>query len=168
MAPPYLQRNLPASIKTTSSLFDFAASVYEHMGKTYARGKAGPPPPPPQRRPHTTTAAPGIGKGRRARYRPGAKALREIRAYQSGAELLIRKRPFQAIVRQLAQEAVVSNPYFAGGGVRFQSDALGALQEAAESFLVGLFDDANHACIHAKRVTIKPEDLRLAQRLRGI
>lgn len=157
MAPPYLQRNLPASSKT--STFTFAASVSKHMGKTYARGKAGPPP----RRPHT---GPGIGKG--ARYRPGTKALREIRAYQRGGELLIRKRNFQTLVRQLAQEAVVSKPHFAGGGVRFQSDALGALQEAAERFLVGLFDDTNLACIHANRVTIMPEDMRLAQRLRGI
>ena len=160
MAPPYLQRNLPAASRKPS-LFTFATAVLEHMGKTYARGKAGPPPP---RRPHTAPG--GVGKG--ARYRPGAKALREIRAYQGGGELLIRKRPFQTLVRQLAQEAVVAKPHFEGGGVRFQSAALSALQEAAESFLVALFDDANLACIHANRVTIKPEDLRLAQRLRGI
>ena len=164
MAPPYLQRNLAirgGGGGDKTSLFTFAASMVEHMGKTYARGKAGPPPPLP-RQPHT---APGIGKG--ARYRPSTKALREIRAYQRGTELLIRKRPFQALVRQLALEAVVSKPHFAGG-IRFQSDALGALQEAAESFLVALFDDANLACMHAKRVTIKPEDMRLAQRLRGV
>lgn len=42
-----------------------------------------------------------------------------------------------------------------------------ALQEAAESHLVGLFEDANLCTIHAKRVTIMPKDLQLARRIRG-
>ena len=41
------------------------------------------------------------------------------------------------------------------------------LQEAAEAYLVGLFEDTNLAAIHAKRVTIMPKDIQLARRIRG-
>lgn len=51
--------------------------------------------------------------------------------------------------------------------LRFQSVAIQALQEAAEAYLVGLFEDTNLAAIHAKRVTIQPKDIQLATRLRG-
>jgi histone H3/H4 len=51
--------------------------------------------------------------------------------------------------------------------LRFQSSAVMALQEAAEAYLVSLFEDTNLAAIHAKRVTIQPKDLQLARRLRG-
>ena len=51
--------------------------------------------------------------------------------------------------------------------VRFQSIALAALQEAAENFLVGLFEDVNLLAVHAKRVTVMPHDIRLALRIRG-
>ena len=52
-------------------------------------------------------------------------------------------------------------------GLRYQPAALEALQQAAESFIVGLFEDTNLAAIHAKRVTIMPKDIQLAQRIRG-
>lgn len=93
------------------------------------------------------------------RFRPGVVALREIRRYQKSTELLIRKLPFQRLVRQ------VSNEYKAD--LRFQSQAVLALQEAAEAFLVGLFEDTNLCAIHAKRVTIMPKDMHLARRIRG-
>jgi histone H3 len=51
--------------------------------------------------------------------------------------------------------------------LRFQSSALLALQEAAEAYLVGLFEDTNLCAIHAKRVTITPKDMKLARRIRG-
>ena len=51
--------------------------------------------------------------------------------------------------------------------LRFQSSAVLALQEAAEAYLVGLFEDTNLAAIHAKRVTIMPKDIQLARRIRG-
>lgn len=51
--------------------------------------------------------------------------------------------------------------------LRFQSSAILALQEAAEAYLVGLFEDTNLCAIHAKRVTIMPKDIQLARRLRG-
>jgi histone H3 len=51
--------------------------------------------------------------------------------------------------------------------LRFQKSALECLQEAAEAYLVGLFEDSNLAAIHAKRVTIMPKDMQLVRRIRG-
>ena len=51
--------------------------------------------------------------------------------------------------------------------MRFQSTAIAALQEAAENFNVGLFEDVNLLAVHAKRVTVMPMDVRLALRIRG-
>ncbi|KAI4519238.1 histone H3 [Schizophyllum commune Loenen D] len=102
-------------------------------------------------------AAGGVKKPHR--FRPGTVALREIRRYQKSTELLIRKLPFQRLVREIAQDFKTD--------LRFQSSAVMALQEAAEAYLVSLFEDTNLAAIHAKRVTIQPKDLALARRLRG-
>ena len=93
------------------------------------------------------------------RYRPGTVALREIRRFQKTTELLIRKAPFQRVVRQIAQKYKKD--------VRFQSTAVLALQEASKAYMVGMFEDTNLAGLHAKRVTILPRDLALARRLRG-
>ena len=90
------------------------------------------------------------------RYRPGTVALREIRRYQKSTELLIRKLPFQRLVREIAQD----------WDIRFQSTALLALQEASEAYIVRLFEDTNLCAIHAKRVTIMPKDMQLARRIR--
>ncbi|CAD6940611.1 unnamed protein product [Tilletia controversa] len=92
------------------------------------------------------------------RYKPGTVALREIRRYPKSTELLIRKLPFQRLVREIAQDFRTD--------VRFQSAAIGALQEASEAYLVSLFADVNLAAIHAKRVTVMPKDMALARRLR--
>lgn len=94
------------------------------------------------------------------RYRPGTVALREIRRFQKSCELLIRKLPFQRLVREISQDFNTE--------LRFQSHAILALQEAAEAYLVGLFTDTNLCAIHAKRVTIQPKDMQLARRIRGI
>ncbi len=51
--------------------------------------------------------------------------------------------------------------------MRWQSHAIMALQEAAEAFLVHLFEDANLCAIHAKRVTVMQKDIQLARRIRG-
>ncbi|XP_056410747.1 uncharacterized protein LOC130348372 [Hyla sarda] len=91
------------------------------------------------------------------RYRPGTVALREIRRYQKSTELLIRKLPFQRLVREIAQDFKTD--------LRFQSSAVMALQEASEAYLVGLFEDTNLCAIHAKRVTIMPKDIQLARRI---
>jgi len=93
------------------------------------------------------------------RYKPGTVALREIRKFQKSTELLIRKAPFQRLVREIAQEYKTD--------LRFQSNAVAALQEASEAYLVGLFEDTNLCAIHAKRVTIMPKDMQLARRIRG-
>ena len=93
------------------------------------------------------------------RYRPGTVALREIRKYQKSTELLIRKLPFQRLVREIAQDFKTD--------LRFQSSAVLALQEAAEAYLVGLFEDTNLCAIHAKRVTVQRKDMDLARRIRG-
>ena len=81
------------------------------------------------------------------RYKPGTVALREIRRYQKSTELLIRKLPFQRLVREIAQDFK--------SDLRFQSSAIGALQESVEAYLVSLFEDTNLCAIHAKRVTIQ-------------
>lgn len=94
-----------------------------------------------------------------SRYRAGTVALREIRRLQKTTDLLIRKLPFQRLVREIAQDFK--------GDLRFQSQAVLALQEASEAYLVGLFEDTNLCAIHAKRVTIMPKDIQLARRIRG-
>jgi histone H3/H4 len=91
-------------------------------------------------------------------------ALRQIRKYQGNTNLLIRKIPFQRLVREITHEFASS---MGKDGFRFQSSALLALQEASEAFLVRLFEDANVCAIHAKRVTIMKRDLELARRIRG-
>jgi len=88
-----------------------------------------------------------------------ALQLREIRRYQKSTDLLIRKLPFQRLVREIAQDFK--------NDLRFQGSAVLALQEAAEAYLVGLFEDTNLCAIHAKRVTIMPKDIQLARRIRG-
>ena len=67
------------------------------------------------------------------RYKPGTVALREIRKFQKSTDLLIRKLPFQRLVREIATEYK--------SDLRFQSQAVLALQEAAEAYLVGLFEE---------------------------
>ena len=89
------------------------------------------------------------------RWRPGMVALREIRRYQKSTDLLIRKLPFSRLVREIAQDFKTD--------LRFQPQAIGALQEALEAYLVGLFEDTNLCAIHKKRVTIMPKDIQLTR-----
>ena len=104
--------------------------------------------------------APSAGGVKRPhRYRPGTVALREIRRYQKGTELLIRKLPFQRLVKEIVRSY--------NDELRCQSTAVLCLQEAAEAYLIGLFEDTNLCAIHARRVTIMPRDLHLARRIRG-
>lgn len=102
----------------------------------------------------------GVGVKKPHRFRPaGTVALREIRKYQKSTDLLIRKAPFQRLVREIASAH--------RSDLRFQSAAVMSLQSAAEAYLVGVFEDTNLAAIHAKRITIAPKDLMLARRIRG-
>ncbi|XP_034403428.1 histone H3-like centromeric protein A [Cyclopterus lumpus] len=98
---------------------------------------------------------------RKRRFRPGTRALMEIRKYQKSTDLLLRKGPFSRLVREVCQS-------FSSEALRWQVYALLALQEAAEAFLVMLFSDANLCAIHAKRVTVFPRDIQLARRIRGV
>ena len=111
-------------------------------------------------KPPSKKSAPATGGVKKPhRWHPGTVALREIRRYQKSTELLIKKSPFNRLVREIAQEFKTD--------LRFQVAAIGALQEAAEAYLVGLFEDTNLCAIHAKRVTIMPKDIQLARRIRG-
>jgi histone H3 len=96
---------------------------------------------------------------RTRRYRPGTVALMEIRRYQKSSDLLIRRLPFCRLVREIAQDFK--------NDLRFTGTAMQALQEAAEAYLVSVFEDTNLCAIHAHRVTIMAKDMRLAIRIRG-
>ena len=93
------------------------------------------------------------------RYRAGTVDLQDIRHFQKTSALLIRKLPFQRLVREIAQDFKTD--------LWFQLVVILCLQEAAEAYLVRLFDDANLCAIHARRVTIMPKDILLARQIRG-
>lgn len=103
----------------------------------------------------TTTS--GVKKSHK--WRPGTVALREIRKYQKSTELLLRKAPFQRLVRELATAHK--------DGLRFQSSAVQAIQESTEAYIISLLSDTNLCAIHGRRVTIMAKDVHLARRLRG-
>ena len=79
----------------------------------------------------------------------------------------IHRLPFQRLVREVMEDLADRDRTRKWQQIRFQSHALLALQEASEAYLVSLFEDANLAAIHAKRVTIFPKDIHLARRIRG-
>ena len=97
------------------------------------------------------------------RYRPVMVALREIRRYQRSTENLIKRTPFQKLIREISQEYRIcpDGPGTPSVQVRFQSTAIAALQEAAENYIIGLFEDVNLLAIHARHITIMPRDIRL-------
>ncbi|KAI6180229.1 histone H3.3 [Aphelenchoides besseyi] len=90
-----------------------------------------------------------------------ALSLKEIRHYQKTTNLLIPRRPFMRLVKEITGSICKNEPY------KYQMGALLALQEACEYFLIGLFEDSNLLAIHARRVTIMPKDMSLARRIRG-
>lgn len=114
---------------------------------------------------NTKTAGDPTPQGKRRRYKPGTLALKEIRRYQRSYDLLLRKLPFARLVREVALDLL---PAEVGAELRWQSHAIQALQEAAEAFLVHLFEDTNLCALHAKRVTIMQKDIQLARRIRGV
>ncbi|KAK8923771.1 histone H3-like centromeric protein HTR12 [Platanthera zijinensis] len=99
-------------------------------------------------------------KRSKRRFRPGTVALREIRKFQKSWNLLIPRAPFIRIVRDITC-------FYSKEVNRWQAEALIAIQEAAEAFLVELFDNANLCAIHAKRVTLMQKDMQLARRIGG-
>lgn len=136
----------------------------------------------PAQRVNASTASPGTRK--KPRYKPGTVALREIRRYQKSTDLLLLKLPFSRLVCRVpvyicqtgwgtstnapqVREVAYNVAPASLEGHRWQSQAIQALQEAAEAFLVHLFEDTNLCALHAKRVTIMQKDIQLARRLRG-
>ena len=116
------------------------------------------------RKQYVKPAARGQGGAVRPhRFRPGTRALREIRKFQKSTDLLLRKLPFARLVKEILRDHY-SRP---GHEYRWQATALEALQHAAEAHLVNLFEDANLCAIHAKRVTIMRRDIQLARRIKG-
>lgn len=128
----------------------------------------------------TTTNAENRGNlTKKGYFRPGVKVLNEIRRYQKTTELLIRRAPFQRLVReillnlrsdeyrcQLAVFEVLQVRHIFPIFICNKSFNLIFVQEAAEAYVVGLFEDTNLCAIHAKRVTIMPKDIQLVLRLR--
>ena len=110
-----------------------------------------------------TPAVGGVKKPHR--YRPGTVALREIHKYQKSTDLLIRKAPFQRLVRQIYGD--IESVSHLKGEKRWQGSSILALQEASEAYHVGLFEDTNLCALHSKRKTIMPKDIQLARRIRG-
>jgi histone H3 len=86
-------------------------------------------------------------------------ALAEIRQYQKTADLLLKKLPFQRLVREICDDYKTD--------IRWQKSAMAALQEASEAYIVGLYEDTNLCALHAKRVTVRSQDMQLARRIRG-
>ncbi|KFD49288.1 hypothetical protein M513_09840 [Trichuris suis] len=131
-----------------------------YLGQTARNSGAGKAP----RKQLATRAAgklvPAIGPLKRAyRYRPGTVALREIRPYQKSTELFIQRQPFQQLLQEMAQD--FKNDRY------LQMSAVLALQEAAEAYMVCLFEGTNLCAIHARRVTIMAKDVQLVRRIRG-
>ncbi|KAL4677895.1 hypothetical protein H8959_020569, partial [Pygathrix nigripes] len=102
-------------------------------------------------------SVPWLVQSRLPANRPGGKAPRK----QLATKAARKSAPSTGgrLVREIAQDFKTD--------LRFQSAAIGALQEASEAYLVGLFEDTNLCAIHAKRVTIMPKDIQLARRIRG-
>ena len=163
-SPPIRSRPLPAPILVLlPPFFAFAVFFSNQMARTKQTARKSTGGKVPRKQLATKAArksSPTSGAVKKPhRYRPGTVALREIRKYQKSTELLIRKLPFQRLVREVAQDFK--------NDLRFQSSAVMALQEAAEAYLVSLFEDTNLCAIHAKRVTIMPRDMQLARRIRN-
>ena len=142
------------NFSTTWSQFIFSKTTNYNMTRTKTNLTTGP-----VKRPRN----PPNGKVRKKRrYRPGTVALRQIQRYQKSTELLIRKLPFQRLVREVSEFVSKEKGV---ESFRYQSTAILALQEASEDFLVRMFSQCNDIYIHDKRVTVQPKDIQLWKRL---
>eukprot|EP01028_Stygiella_incarcerata_P001061 TRINITY_DN11669_c0_g1_i1.p2 TRINITY_DN11669_c0_g1~~TRINITY_DN11669_c0_g1_i1.p2 ORF type:complete len:133 (+),score=45.19 TRINITY_DN11669_c0_g1_i1:128-526(+) len=104
----------------------------------------------------------GEASRRKRHFRPGSRALLEIRRFQKSTELLIPRLPFSRLVREVV---MMFSRHI--GQMRMTREALEALQEETEAWIVGLLEDANICAIHGKRVTLMAKDIQLTRRLRG-
>jgi len=122
-------------------------------------GKAAKPEKQPMKKVAKVSKEAVEGEMNKKRLRPGQKALREIRKYQKGTSLVIRRAPFQRLVREIAKDVMPD--------CKFSPNTLMALQECTEMYICGLFEDSQLCCVHAKRVTLFKKDMELAKRIRG-
>ncbi|TMW91726.1 hypothetical protein EJD97_013977 [Solanum chilense] len=135
----------------------------KHLAKrsrTTSAASSATPSTPSRKSPRSAPATSVQKPKQKKRYRPGTVALREIRHFQKTWDLVIPAAPFIRLVREISH-------FYAPGVTRWQAEALLAIQEAAEDFLVHLFEDAMLCAIHAKRVTLMKKDFELARRLGG-
>lgn len=92
------------------------------------------------------------------RFRPGTQALRQIRRIQKGCETLIPKANISRLIREIAGDFK--------SDIRFTANAMKALHEASEPFLIERFADAQLQAIHAGRITITDKDLKMVARMK--
>eukprot|EP00804_Cyclotella_cryptica_P002809 CCRYP_009350-RB/>CCRYP_009350-RB protein AED:0.09 eAED:0.09 QI:0/0/0/1/0/0/2/0/139 len=104
-------------------------------------------------------SAPASGVKNPHRYHPGTVALKNPHRYCPGTVALCEIRGYQNKHRSSYPQGAIPVPC--------KATSLLAIQESVEAFSVGLFEDANLCAIHARRVTIMPQDMRLALRTRG-
>jgi histone H3 len=98
-------------------------------------------------------------KKKKRRYKPGMRALKDIRKYQKSTELLIPKSSFIRLVKEIVQKQK--------GDLRIQASAgLALQQEAAEMFVVNMFEYSNYCAIHGKRVNVQAKDIQLVKKIR--
>ncbi len=102
-------------------------------------------------------AAPDADEKRSRHFGPGTVTLLKIRKLQKSTGLPITEAPFNRLVRNITQEHMRN--------VRFQAGAAKALQHVSEAFIIEMFEEAQLAALHAKRVRIIPNDIHLAVRM---
>ncbi|EFX66448.1 putative centromeric histone CENP-A [Daphnia pulex] len=117
---------------------------------------------PAQAPPKSSSFRDSTGK---KRYRPGSKALKEIRHYQRGTGLLIPRSPFTRVIKQISQELTGNSAPLIR--LRFTSEALECLQVASEAMVIQLFEDSVWTMVNAKRLTLMVQDIQLVRRIRG-
>lgn len=91
------------------------------------------------------------------KYKAGTVALREIKQYQKTYGALLPYAPMRRLVQEILQQH---------GRYRLRKETIMALRAAAEKYLINNFEEGQDAAIHAGRVTLKPEDIRLVKEIR--
>ncbi|XP_055340085.1 putative histone H3.3-like type 3 isoform X2 [Paramacrobiotus metropolitanus] len=130
-------------------------------GPSSSNGSQRSPSPPRRPNPLSGNRGQALRKGipKPRRRKPGVLVLREIRRLQNTTFNLIPRFSFARVVREITQKMFKAN-------LRFQAAALQVIQEAAEHFLVSVFEDVNLLAIHGRRITVMPRDITLALKLR--
>lgn len=135
--------DIQAAAKNVGGRVKRKAMLVEDAMRAKQTASMKPVPNPNARKPH--------------RFRPGTVALMEIRRYQKTTDPVIPRKSFYRLCVEIGQEFKTD--------VRFQRDAIEALREGAEAYLVWMFEYANLAAIHTRRVTIMPKDIQLVRRI---